>query len=77
MVTVGGSVCQACGADVSGRYCSNCGEAAGRHDYSMAHLAEEVLESVAHVDGRVLTTFRTLLTRPGREKYHGRVMSTS
>lgn len=59
------SRCVACGADLSGRYCAACGEAAGHHDYSLKHFAEEALETFAHVDGRVFSTFRSLLTRPG------------
>lgn len=58
--------CVGCGAHVTGRYCANCGESAERHDYSMTHLVEEVLETTAHVDGRVFTSFRSLLTRPGQ-----------
>lgn len=59
------SRCVACGADVSGRFCAACGEAAGHHDYSLKHFAEEALEALAHVDGRVFSTFRLLVTRPG------------
>ena len=57
--------CSGCGAAVSGRYCAQCGEHTGPHDYSMKHFAEEVLESTVHVDGRVFASFRSLLTRPG------------
>jgi hypothetical protein len=59
------SRCVACGADLSGQYCAACGEAAAHHDYSLKHFAEEALETFAHVDGRVFSTFRSLLTRPG------------
>jgi hypothetical protein len=57
--------CSGCGAAGIGRYCAECGEHIGPHDYSMKHFAEEVLESTAHVDGRVFASFRSLLTRPG------------
>src|SRR5690349_11156930 len=59
------SRCVACGAEPSGLYCSNCGEKAGRHDYSLKHLAEEALEAIGHVDGRIISTFRSLLIHPG------------
>lgn len=59
------SRCAACGADLSGRFCSACGEAAGHHDYSLTHFAEEAIETFAHVDGRVFSSFRSLVTRPG------------
>jgi hypothetical protein len=59
------SHCVTCGADLSGPYCSACGEAAGHHDYSLTHFGEEALETFAHVDGRLFSTFRSLITRPG------------
>src|SRR3982750_651157 len=48
--------CVACGADLSGRYCAECGEPAAHHDYSLKHFAEEALETFAHIDGRVFST---------------------
>ena len=58
--------CVGCGAAVTGRYCAHCGEHTEPHDYSMKHFVEEVLETTAHVDGRVFASFRSLLTRPGQ-----------
>jgi hypothetical protein len=58
--------CVGCGAAVTGRYCAACGEHAELHDYSMKHFVEEVLETTAHVDGRVFGSFRSLLTQPGQ-----------
>jgi len=66
MVAAIGPRCVECGADVSGRYCAQCGEAVAHHDYSLKHLAEEALETVAHVDGRVFSTFRALILEPGQ-----------
>ena len=59
------SKCVECGADVSDRFCSRCGESTARHDYTLAHAAEELVETLVHVDGRVLSTFRALVARPG------------
>jgi hypothetical protein len=58
--------CVGCGAVVVGRYCVECGEHTGPHDYSLKHFGEEILESTVHVDGRVFASFRSLLTRPGQ-----------
>jgi hypothetical protein len=60
-----GSQCVECGAVVSGRFCSNCGEAATHHDYSLGHAAEELVETLFHLDGRVFSTFRSLIAKPG------------
>jgi hypothetical protein len=58
--------CVGCDAEVSGPYCASCGEATTHHDYSLKHLVEELFEAFAHVDGRVFSTFRMLITRPGQ-----------
>src|SRR5262247_4714358 len=58
--------CVGCGAVVSGRYCADCGEHAEPHDYSIKHFVTEALETIAHVDGRVFASFRSLLIRPGQ-----------
>src|SRR5262245_36450585 len=57
--------CIACGAPVSGAYCAQCGESAVRHNYSVKHLAAELVESVTELDGRAWWTFRALLLKPG------------
>jgi hypothetical protein len=66
MSTVSLAQCVACGAAVSGRYCADCGEHTEPHDYSLKHFFTELLETTAHLDGRVFTSFRSLLTRPGQ-----------
>ena len=57
--------CVSCGAEVVSRFCPDCGEAAGHHDYSLTHFGEELLEAFAHVDGRVVASFRSLVRWPG------------
>ena len=67
--------CPVCAAPLFGPYCAQCGEAATHHDYSMKHVAEELVETFAHVDGRALWSFRALITQPGllaREFLRGR-----
>jgi hypothetical protein len=55
-----------CGETLTGRYCSGCGErAVSKHDYSIHHFLELIAESLFHLDGRVLNTFRVLLQQPG------------
>lgn len=67
-------VCSDCGAEVHGRFCSNCGQAAHLHR-TLAHLGEEVLHGVMHFDSRFWRTVPLLAFRPGRltrEWVHGR-----
>ncbi|ACG77523.1 conserved hypothetical protein [Phenylobacterium zucineum HLK1] len=67
-------VCADCGAEVEGRFCANCGQAAHLHR-TLAHLGEEVLHGVMHFDSRFWRTVPLLAFRPGRltrEWVHGR-----
>jgi hypothetical protein len=58
--------CGNCGAQLTGRYCSQCGEKKlSPKDYSLAHLAEEALDGFTHFDTRFLRTLKLLFTRPG------------
>lgn len=60
------TACMSCGEPLTGRYCSACGERAdSKHDYSIGHFLEMTTESLFHLDGRVVNTFRLLLQRPG------------
>ncbi|MFL5483976.1 MAG: DUF3667 domain-containing protein [Gemmatimonadaceae bacterium] len=51
---------------MSGPYCAQCGEKKfAPHDYSVAHLFEEVLDGLTHFDTRFVRTIRILFTKPG------------
>jgi hypothetical protein len=59
-------ICPTCGLSRQARYCTDCGERAlHAHDLTVLGLAEQMVEAIAHVDGRVVHTFRCLLMRPG------------
>lgn len=57
--------CDDCGAEVTGRFCSNCGQAAHTHR-TLLHLGEEILHGVMHFDSRIWRTLPLLLINPGR-----------
>jgi hypothetical protein len=58
--------CGNCGAQLTGSYCSQCGEKKlSAEDYSLAHLAEEALDGFTHFDTRFLRTVKLLFTKPG------------
>ena len=59
------SVCADCGAEVTGKFCSNCGQAAHVHR-TLLHLGEEILHGVMHFDGRLWRTLPLLILNPGR-----------
>jgi hypothetical protein len=59
--------CASCGASLSGRYCSNCGEES-LHEGALrfGHLAHDFLHEFTHLDGKIWRTLRALLSEPGR-----------
>jgi len=60
------TTCTNCGADAADVYCARCGEQQpGHHDLSVSHVAHEVVHELVHVDSKLFTTLRDLLTRPG------------
>ena len=58
-------VCSDCGATVSGKYCSECGQPTHVHR-SLLHLGEEMLHGVLHFDARIWRTLPLLAINPGR-----------
>lgn len=74
--TLGASVCANCGAQLTGQYCSECGQR--HHDHPVHdfwHFFSEALEDLTHADSRLWQTLISLLFRPGlltREFLEGR-----
>ena len=66
MIAVETWTCPTCARPCRARYCADCGERAlHAHDLTVFGLAEQAVEAVAHVDGRVFQTFRSLMMHPG------------
>ncbi len=58
--------CANCGAPLSGPYCARCGQHATPLRPTIHDLMHEAVHEFAHVDGKILTTLRLLVTAPGR-----------
>ncbi|MET0338518.1 MAG: DUF3667 domain-containing protein [Caulobacter sp.] len=58
-------LCADCGAQTSGKFCSNCGQPTHVHR-SLLHLGEEILHGVMHFDSRIWRTLPLLFLNPGR-----------
>ena len=58
--------CPNCGSELLRRYCAECGQKAPRpDDYSLREHAADLVDQVASVDGRIIRTLWTLISRPG------------
>jgi len=57
--------CTNCGAAVSGRYCSACGQSIEYHLHSLRDFLGEAMEVLTHADSRLWRTLRSLLLQPG------------
>lgn len=58
--------CANCGAALVGEYCAACGQSREDIRRPALSLVTETLDGLLSWDGRLLTTFRQLFTRPGR-----------
>jgi hypothetical protein len=57
--------CLNCGAEVSDRYCSHCGQENLVPKETVLHLVQHFVSDIVHYDSKFLTTLRDLLFRPG------------
>lgn len=67
--------CRNCEAALVGPYCAQCGQYDAPPDPTLRELLADAWESLTNVDGKVATTLRVLLLRPGaltREYLAGR-----
>jgi hypothetical protein len=58
-------LCANCRAQLVGAWCHACGQKAHLHD-KLSHLVHEMVESIAHFDGRLWRTLPLLVFNPGR-----------
>jgi hypothetical protein len=58
--------CLNCGANLSGRFCANCGQPADVHVPSSSELMHEVFEGITHSDSRLWRTLKLLWFKPGK-----------
>lgn len=59
--------CKNCGHHFKGKFCNLCGEKVyAEHDKTIVHFFEEGLHFITHLDGTLLTTIKTIFTKPGK-----------
>jgi hypothetical protein len=58
--------CKNCNAELLGRYCVACSQAADVHVPTTKELAHELLEGLTHSDSRLWRTLTTLWFKPGK-----------
>lgn len=57
--------CEDCGAELHGKFCSNCGQVAIDYRRSFRHILTDAADSFLNWDSRFFGTFALLLVRPG------------
>jgi hypothetical protein len=57
--------CANCGAAMQGEFCHHCGQSVHSVLQPMHHMVEETIETVLHIDGRIVHTLPPLLLKPG------------
>jgi hypothetical protein len=58
--------CENCGAQLSGRYCAQCGQAAVDYRRSFRHVIVDVLDSFLNWDSKFFATIGLLIAKPWR-----------
>lgn len=60
------SGCTNCGFEKTDVYCARCGERQpDHHDYAVSHFLHHAFHELVHLDSKLITTLRLLITRPG------------
>jgi uncharacterized protein DUF3667 len=59
------TACRNCGEPLPGRYCSACGQKAGRVEVTVRELAHEAFHEFTHLDTKIAQTLKLLLFKPG------------
>jgi hypothetical protein len=57
--------CANCGAAMQGEFCHECGQSIHSVLKPVHHMVEETVETVLHIDGRIVQTLPPLLLKPG------------
>ncbi|MEO5975902.1 MAG: DUF3667 domain-containing protein [Chryseolinea sp.] len=58
-------VCKSCHQEVSGKYCSNCGQSLAEGKITVPSLLHEVFHLFTHLDHGILHTISALIKKPG------------
>jgi hypothetical protein len=59
------AACLNCGAELSGRWCAQCGQRAVAVRPTVHDLVHEATHELAHLDGKIIRTAKLLLFKPG------------
>lgn len=60
-----GTHCANCGTPMQGEFCHECGQSIHSVLQPMHHMVEETVETVLHIDSRIVHTLPPLLLKPG------------
>jgi hypothetical protein len=66
MSVVSDAACRNCGAALHGAFCHTCGQKAASTHLGFHDVFHEATHELAHLDGKIFATLRTLLFKPGQ-----------
>jgi hypothetical protein len=58
-------ICKNCDAEITGKFCANCGQKAELHRITVKHVLHDLFHAFTHADKGVLLLTKQLFTRPG------------
>lgn len=59
-------ICKNCGAELTGKYCSNCGQEKITGRLEVKHIFKEVTHGMFHWESSILNTCKELILHPGK-----------
>lgn len=60
------ATCKNCGAPLTGRFCSNCGQKSDIHDFSFKHIIHEIIHAFTHADKNFFLLAKKMLFNPAK-----------
>src|ERR1017187_2583332 len=64
--TAGSANCTNCGAELTGPFCSQCGQKKeGKHDFTVGHFLAHTFHVFTHFDSKFFVSLRYLIFKPG------------
>ncbi len=58
--------CKNCGAEITGKFCANCGQRSEIHDFTFSHIFHEVMHAFTHADKNFFVMVKGMIINPAK-----------